>query len=458
MLEFLNSLYNVILTFSDWLWNIPMLVILVGGGVFLTFYLGGFQFRYIGFIFKETFGKIFKAPEGDGTVSAFQAATAALASSIGAANIVGVPVAIATGGPGAIFWMWVTAFVGFATKFSEISLGIKYREQNSTGEYVGGPMYYLSKSPLSFLGPIFAFFLMVEIAPSISTQTVSIVSSAEKLGINKNLSAFIVLAIVSLVVYGGIKRIATVTEKLVPIMALIYAAGALIIIFANIEKIPQVFGLIFKNAFTPTAPLGGFLGATMVAGMRNGIARGAYSNEAGMGTAPIAHSTAITDHPARQGLWGVYEITMDTLVVCTLTALVVLSTGVWTQYPIKQAGQMMVGAFQNQFGEVFGGSLLSLCLLLFVLSTVIVIVFYGEKQAEFLFGRTFSKIMVVIYLLSILAGAFLNLEVIYKLLDILLALVIIPNMIGLILYRKEIRSIKDDFFSNPKYYPGKKSM
>lgn len=457
-LEVLKSLMNAVLGFSDWLWNIPMLVILVGGGIFLTCYLGFFQFRYLGFILKETFGKIFKKPEGEGTVSAFQAATAALASSIGAANIVGVPVAIAAGGPGAVFWMWVTALVGFATKFSEIALGIKYRQKNSEGEYVGGPMYYLSKSALPFLGPVFAFFLMIEIAPSISTQTVSIVQSATNLGISKNISAIIVLVIVALVVYGGIKRIAQVTEKMVPLMALIYAIGALIIIFSHLNKIPGVFAMIFKNAFTPTAPLGGFLGATMAQGIRNGVARGAYSNEAGMGTAPIAHSTAITDHPARQGFWGVYEITMDTLVVCTLTALVVLSTGVWTELGRDEAGKMMSLAFQNQFGNILGGGILSLCLLLFVLSTVIVIVFYGAKQAEFLFGQTFSKIMVVIYLLSILAGAFLNLTSIYKFLDILLAAVIIPNIIGLVLFRKEIRQIKDNFFSNPNLYPGAKKQ
>lgn len=431
-----------------------MLIILGGGGVFLTIYLGFFQIKYLPFILKETFGKIFHKGEGEGSVSPFQAATAALASSIGAANIVGVPVAIALGGPGAVFWMWMTAIVGCATKFSEIVLGIRYRVKNEEGIYIGGPMYYLSKSKLPILGSIFAFFLMLEIAPSIATQSVSVVQSAGTIGIPSLVSGVVLVIVVGLVVVGGIKRIASFTEKIVPLMAGVYVIGSLIILLVNAGKIPNAFGMIFKDAFTGSAAVGGFVGAGLSATIRNGIARGAYSNEAGMGTAPVAHTTAITDHPARQGMWGVFEIIMDTIVVCTATALVVLVSGQWTATGSSMAGQMPAKAFQSVFGTALGGGIVTFCITMFVLSTIIVIIFYGEAQAEYLFGRKFAKVMRYVYLGFIVLGVVVEMETLYKLIDIMLASIIIPNMIGLIMFRKEIKEIKNDFFLNPKYYPG----
>lgn len=450
------AIVNALIAFGNWIWGIPMLVIFVGGGVFLTVYLGFFQFRYFGFMMKETFGKIFHKGEGEGTVSPFQAATAALASSIGAANIVGVPVAIATGGPGAIFWMWITGLVGIATKFSEIVLGIKYRVQNEDGVYIGGPMYYLANSKLPFLGTLFAFFLMIEIGPSISTQAVSVVQSAATIGINKTVVGVVLVVVVGLVTFGGIQRIATFTEKMVPLMASIFLLGAFIIIFRNASHIPAAFGMIFKNAFTPTAAVGGFAGSTLAAGIRNGIARGAYSNEAGMGTAPIAHTTAITDHPARQGMWAVYEIVMDTMIVCTATALVVLTTGIWTQVEAANAGQMPSLAFQQAFGTTFGGGIITVCTLLFVLSTIIVIAFYGAAQAEFLFGVKAYKPTIFAYLICIVVGVIADIDILYNIVDVTLATIIIPNMIGLIMFRDEIKEAKDEFFGDPKYYPGAK--
>lgn len=447
---------DLILKFSDWLWGIPMLVILVGGGIFLTIRLGFFQFRYLPFLLKSTFGKMFSKSEGEGTVSAFQAATAALASSIGASNIVGVPVAIATGGPGAIFWMWITALVGCASKYAEIVLGIKYRVKNEEGEYVGGPMYYLKNTKLPWLGVVFAFMLMVEIAPSISTQSISFMQTASTIGINDKISAVILIIVVGLVVYGGIKTIAKFTEMLVPSMAFIYLFCGVVVLLFNFSNIPAAFAEIFKGAFTPTAAMGGFAGATIAAVIRNGIARGVYSNEAGMGTASIAHSTATCEQPGQQGVWGIFEVFVDTIIVCTITALVVIVSGVWTQLPADQAAAMPATAFQTVFGKTIGGGIVSVAILLFVLSTIIVIVFYGEKQAEFLFGTFFSKIMRFVYIASIVAGVFLNLTTLYKLLDFMLALVIIPNMIGLVLLSGDVVKIKDEFFSNPKYYPGAK--
>lgn len=445
-----------LINFSNWLWGIPMLIILVGGSVFLTFRLGFVQFRYLPFVVKETFGKMFKKSEGEGTITAFQAATTALASAIGASNIVGVPVAIAFGGPGAVFWMWVIALVGAGAKFSEIVLGIKYREKNEEGEYVGGPMYYLSKGMKSkigkALGSIFAFFLMIEIIPSIATQTVSVVQTAATINLPNWITGLLLAFIIGLVVFGGIKRIANVCEKLVPFMALLYILGAIAIIIFNIAEFPRVILLIFKHAFTPAAAAGGFAGATVAQALRWGTARGVYSNESGMGTAPIAHSTAITDHPVRQAMWGIFENIVDTLIVCTATALVVLVTGLYKTTPASEAGSMPSLAFQSILGKALGGGIVTLSIALFVISTIIVIIYYGEKQAEYLFGTKFAKIMRVIYLLAIILGAFGGIEFLYQFLDLFLACIIIPNIIGLIALSGEVVKIKDDFFKNPKYY------
>ncbi len=446
------ALVNTLVKISDWFWGTPLLIILVGGGLFLSIRLGFFQFRYLGYILKETFGNMFKPSEGEGTVSAFQAATTALASSIGGSNIVGVPVAIALGGPGAVFWMWITALVGCATKFTEICLGIKYREKNEKGEYVGGAMYYLKHSKLPFLGTIFAFMLMVEIAPSISTQSLTFIQNVEKLGLPKYAGLALLFFIVALVVFGGIKRIAVFTERLVPFMAALYILGGLIIIILNASHIPETFAMIFKNAFTPTSAMGGFAGAAAAAGIKNGIARGCYSNEAGMGTATIAHSTATVKIPAQQGIWAVFEIFVDTIVVCTITALVILTSGTWTAVDFKQAAIMPAMAFENTFGHILGGGVVSVALLLFVLSTVTVIIFFGEKQAEFLFGPKVALIVRCIYMGFIVLGAVFDLDVLYKLLDFMLALVVIPNMIGIVTMSKEVVEMKNEYFNNPLYY------
>ncbi|AJD30340.1 MULTISPECIES: alanine/glycine:cation symporter family protein [Clostridium] len=455
----MDAFINFISKISNWIWGAPMLILLVGGGIILTFTLKFFQIEYLPYIMKETFGKMFSKPtEGEGTITPFQAACSALASTVGAANIIGVPVAIAFGGPGAIFWMWVVAILGQATKFSEIILGLKYREKNEEGNYVGGPVYYLKKGLKSpFLATMCSFCFMIEIIPSISTQSLSVCQTAETIGLPKIVTAIIVTVLVALVVYGGIKRIGQVTEKLVPIMALVFIICSLIIILFNISKLPHAFGLIFKGAFTPQAAVGGFGGATLAQTLRWGTARGTYSNEAGMGSAPIAHSAAVTDHPVRQAFWGIFEIMVDTIIICTLTALVVITTGMWNTVPGSQAASMPSMAFQNVFGKAFGGAIVSISILLFVLSTIIVIVYYCEKQAEALFGLAFSKVIRVVCLAAIIYGAIGELEFLFALLDILLALVVIPNMIGLIAMRNEIKELKEEFFSDPKYYPGAKT-
>lgn len=348
----MDQIVKAIVDFTNWLWGPPLMIILAGGGLFLTIRLGFFQFRHLFYMWGQTFGQMMKKPEDPNAISPFQAATAAIASTIGAANIVGVPVAIAFGGPGAVFWMWIIALLGCASKFSEIVLGIKYREKDASGEYVGGPTYYLAKGFKNkalgkFLAGWFAFFLMIEIIPSISTQTVSAAQNAATLGIPDIATGIAMALIVLVIVVGGTKRLVQVTERLVPVMALIYVIGALVVIGVNIDKLPGVFVLIFESAFAPMAPVGGFAGSTLALALRWGAARGTYSNEAGMGTAPIAHATAQTDHPVRQGFWGIFEITLDTLIVCTVTALVVLVTGAWQAVPASEAAAMPSMAFQT---------------------------------------------------------------------------------------------------------------
>ena len=240
-------------------------------------------------------------------------------------------------------------------------------------------------------------------------------------------------------------------------MAIVYLDAALLIIFVNFKQKPHAFGLIFKYAFTPMAATGGLIGSTVAMAIRNGTARGVYSNEAGMGTAPIAHAAAITDHPVRQAMWGIFEIVVDTLIVCSVTALVILVSGVWEIVPAAEAATMPAVAFQQMFGNTLGGGIVTVSILLFVLSTIIVITYYGKTQAEFLFGTKFSNVMVVVYLASIVLGIVGGIEFLYKFLDILLATIIVPNMIGLVLLSGEVNELKNEFFNDPKYYPGAKA-
>ncbi|QTD40898.1 sodium:alanine symporter family protein [Sporosarcina sp. Te-1] len=435
---------------SNFIWGIPIMAILIGGGIILTLRLGFFQFRYFPHIIKQTFGKIFSKSEGNGTLTPFQATTSALASTMGAANIVGVPVAIALGGPGAIFWMWLVALIGIGTKYSEVVLGMHYREKNELGEYVGGPMYYIRKGlgwkkVASFL----AFALMIEIVASTMVQSNSIATTMKgSFGLSPIVTGILVALLVVLVTYGGIKTIGKVSEKLIPVMVVIYLVAALVVIVANIKELPTAFGLIFEHAFRPLSAAGGFAGAGVAAAIRWGLARGLYSNEAGMGTAPIAHSAAITNHPAKQGFWGVFEVIVDTLVVCTITALVVLTSGVWKTISPDDASSMVTEAFVPVFGSSLAGTIVSATLFLFVITTVVVIIFYGEKQAEFLFGTAFSKVMRFIYIGAIIVGAVGGLQFIWQFLDLLLALVVIPNVIAVLFLSGKVKEITNDYFTN----------
>lgn len=446
----MKEITHIVGQVTEWIWGVPMIVLLLGGGMFLSFRLGFFQIRYLPHILSQTFGKMFSKSDKPGSVTPFQAATSALASTIGAANMVGVPVAIAMGGPGAVFWMWIVALISMATKYSEVVLGVKYRQKNEEGEWVGGPMYYIDKGlgwkPIAWL---FAFGLMLEIAASMMVQSNSIATLVQStFHVPVWITGVLVMLIVGLVAYGGIKRIGQITEKLVPLMVSIYLIAAFIVLIVNASRLPYAFELIFVHAFTPISAAGGFVGAGAAAAIRWGLARGIYSNEAGMGTAPIAHATAQTDHPAKQGLWGIFEVIVDTLIVCTITALVVLTSEVWKEVKLEEASFMVSKALGEVIGSSLAGLILSLVLFLFVLSTVIVIVYYGEKQAEYLFGSTAAKVMRFIYVCAILVGAIGGLQFIWQFLDLLLALIVVPNIIAVLFLSKEVRDVTKDYFSN----------
>ncbi len=460
---------KIISAFTTWLWGWPLLALVMGGGLILNIRTGFIQLRYFPYIMKQTFGKMFsKVGEGSGTVSAFQAMTTALASSIGAANIVVVPTILFTAGPGAIFWMWLAAIVGQGTKFAEVALSIKYREKNADGEYVGGCSYMLKNGLKGkagkILGALAAFFFMLEILPSITLQTLSAVGPIESVfsptdlnnSVVRIVATLVIFAVVSIVVFGGVKQIGRVTEKLVPIMAALYILFGIFIIIMHITEVPTVLGYIIKGAFDPVAVAGGVGGAALSQVISKGVARGVYSNEAGMGSAGYGHAAATTDHPARQGMWGVFEVFADTIVVCTISALTVLLSGVWqpgmSEAAMKEVSPIAVErSFNTIFGQI-GSIVISISLFLFVLSTIIVIVFYCEKQAEYLFGTRVGKIMRVVASLMIILAIFVSFGNAGVFLDFTLGLVVIPNMIGLIIMSGEVAEIKKEFFDGPNFY------
>ena len=445
---------NAIAAFGNWFWGLPILFLVVGGGIYITFRLGFIQFRKFGYICSQTFGKMFSKSE-EGGVSSFTVACTALASSIGASNIVGVPVAIALGGPGAVFWIWLIALIGCATKYTEVALGVKYREKNEAGEWVGGPFYYLRAlgGPVGkFLGGFYALGLMIELIPSLASQALSATSQFAIFGIDQMIVGIVIAVLTVIIVAGGLSRIGKFMDLMVPIMAVIYLIGAFVVIFVNIGNLVPSLISVFVYAFTPHAAVGGFAGSTVALALRWGAARGVYSNEAGFGTAPAAHSSADVDHPIRQAAWGVFEVVVDTLIVCSVTALAVLTSGVWTS-EVYESGAMAQAAFNSVFGA-FGDYFVAICVFLFVFSTLVACVFYGQRQAEFLFGVKFSLWWRWVYVIfMVIATTGIDLTMMYMITDGFLAAIMIPNMIGCILLAGQVAELQKEYFNTPgKYY------
>jgi AGCS family alanine or glycine:cation symporter len=427
-----------------------MLILLVGTGIYLTFRTNFFSITKMGYIMKNTLMKMFaKSEGGEGEITAFQAVATALAATVGTGNIAGVATAIALGGPGAIFWMWVAALFGMTTKYAEVVLAIKYREQTDDGRFVGGPMYYITNGlNMKWLAYIFAFFGAVA-AFGIGNMVQSN-SIAESLlvtfGMNKLLTGLILAIAAAVVVIGGIKKIGAVTEKLVPFMAAFYILGGLVIIIINAAHIPEALRQIFGTAFTGTAAIGGFAGSTLKIAMTRGVARGVFTNEAGLGSAPIAHAAATTDHPVRQGLWGVFEVFVDTIVICSITALSILTTGVWQNGGTGAA--LTTEAFSHGLPGSWGGIIVSIGILLFAFSTILGWEYYGERCAEYLFGPKVNMIYRILWIPFIVLGAVGGLEQLWDLADTMNGLMAIPNLIGLVGLSGVVIKLTKEFFSN----------
>ena len=454
------NISQIISAIDDFAWGPIMLILLVGTGVFLSARMRFIQFTRIPYWWKNTAGKLFHKHEaGQGEVTPLQALTTALAATVGTGNIAGVTGAIFIGGPGAVFWMWIAALAGMMTKYSEVVLAVRYRERNAKGDWVGGPMYYIKNGlgkNWAWLGGVFCVLAALaafgignatqvqSIADAINNAVDSFTPNAAGtfafLGGQVRVTTFVVgvtvAVIVALVLFGGIKRIGQVTEKLVPFMAVVYIAAALIVIFANIAHIAPLFALSVKGAFSPDAAIGGAFGITVLTSMKKGVGRGCFSNEAGLGSAPIAHAATSETDPVRQGLYGIFEVFMDTIVICTLTSLTVLSAycagGIDISWGSGGSGANVAAAMSTVFGGRLGAVIIAVCLSLFALSTILSWSLYGTRCFEFLFGMKATRVYQGVFVLFVLIGASMSLADAWNLADALNGFMAIPNLIALL--------------------------
>ena len=455
------------MTFSDFVdklngiaWGPWMLLLLVGTGVYLSIRVGFIQFSKFGYVMKNTFGKLFsKQSAGDGEVTPFQAMSTALAATVGTGNIAGVTGAIALGGPGAVFWMWISALFGMVTKYAEVVLSIRYRERNEKGDWVGGPMYYITKGlgknwswlavMFSLLGALAAFG--IGNMTQVNTIAGSINTAIDAFGGNTAANAFIVFGqsvplssvvigvviaiIVALVLFGGIKRIGSVAEKIVPVMAAIYIICGVSVIIANISAVGPIFAMIFKGAFSAEAALGGAFGITIMTTIQKGVGRGVFSNEAGLGSAPMAHAASSETDPVKQGMYGVFEVFMDTIVICSLTALTVMcgvAGGVPMTWGQSAGAEMVSAAFSLVFGSKIGPVIVAVSLSLFALTTILSWSLYGSRCCEYLLGTNAVPAYQMIFVAVILIGATLKLDLVWNIADTLNGFMAIPNLIALL--------------------------
>ena len=427
--QFLNILTDI----RNFIWGTPLLVLLVGTGIFLTIRLKGLQFRGLIYSLYLAFIQRKEDDKEAGDISHFQALMTALAATVGTGNIAGVATAIVAGGPGALFWMWITGLFGMATKYAEAVLAIKYREKDEFGTMSGGPMYYISKGlGIKWLGVLFAIFAAIAAFGIGNMVQSNSVAEAVKTSLNipHYITGIVLALFTAMVVLGGIKSIARVTQVLVPVMIVIYFIGALIILILKISIIPGIFAQIFKSAFTPTAALGGFMGATLRESMREGVARGVFSNESGLGSAPIAAAAAKTPNPVKQALVSMTQTFIDTLVVCTMTGLVILSSGLWTMD--KTGAELTTLSFRESLPGGIGEFVVTFGLIFFAYSTILGWCYYGEKSIEYLFKERAVKIYRIVFVIFVAVGTMLKLQTVWTLADIMNGLMAFPNLVGLI--------------------------
>ena len=434
---------------NNFVWGPIMLTLLLGTGIFLTIGLKGMTISRIPYAFRQ----LFKGREGsgEGEITPFNALMTSLSSTIGMGNIAGVATAIGMGGPGALFWMWCAAFVGMATKYAEAVLAVNYRETDQFGRKVGGPMYYIKNGlgkNWKWLGMAFALFGSLAgfgLANTVQSNAVSQVLETN-FNVPTAVSGLAMAVLVGVVLLGGIKRIATVAGKLVPFMALLYITATLIILVTHAGEIPAAVVLVVDSAFNGAAASGGFAGATIMLALRMGIARGIFSNEAGLGSAPIAHAAAETNSPVRQGTIAMLGTFIDTLIICTMTGLVLIVTGVWNGE--SQGAAMTLAAFTDALP--FGDLVLSLCVVLFAFTTMLGWSYYGERCAEFLLGPKVITPFRVLWVIGIFVGTQMSLDLVWKMTDALNGLMAIPNLIALILLSPIVFKLTREYFDEEK--------
>jgi len=431
---------------NNFIWGVPAMVCIIGVGLLLTFRTRCVQIRLFGKAMKNTVGKIFeKRDVTDGAISPFQAVCTALAGTVGTGNIAGVAGAVAIGGPGAVFWMWCSAFLGMCTKYAEVTLAILYREKNKEGEYVGGPMYYIKNglgAGWKWLAVLYSVFgVLTVFGTGNATQVNTMVASLDSALTNFNISTggtgskfnlflgIFIAALVAMVLLGGIKRIGRVTERLIPFMAILYIALSVGVIIINIDSIPHVFADIFKGAFTPRGVTGGAIGSMFIS-LKKGVSRGIFSNEAGLGTGSIAHACADTDAAVNQGLFGIFEVFMDTVVICTLTALVILCSGISINYGSAAGAELTISGFTSTYGSWIS-VLTAVAMCCFAFSTIIGWGLYGSRCIEFLFGTKWIRPFFVVYCFMSIIGATLDLGLMWDIADTFNGLMAIPNLIAL---------------------------
>lgn len=440
---------QIIESFNEILWGLPLILGILGTGIYISFRLFGIQFRKLGFALKNTLGKAFAKSDGsDGDISPFSALATALAATVGTGNIVGVSLAIIMGGPGAIFWMWIAAIFGMATKFGEVTLALAYRDKRG-GSFVGGPMYYIEKGlnnkKLAKTFALFASLAVFGIGNSTQSNAIAGVLR-DNFGISTIITGLVLSILAGIVIVGGLASISKVTEKLVPFMSIFYILGSVWIIFLNRANLIPAIQSIFTGAFVPMSVAGGVAGLSVREVISAGVARGVFTNEAGLGSSPMAHASATTDHPVRQGLWGMTEVFVDTMVICTLTALVILTTGVDRSVGVD-ARSLVATAFASK--SAFGGIILSLGISLFAFSTILGWAYYGELSVSYLLGERIKKYYRILYVIFVFVGANMDLGLAWTVANILNGLMALPNLYALIRLSPVIERLTKDFFKDP---------
>lgn len=460
-----NTIESINNAVNNFIWGVPAMICIIGVGLILSFRTRFIQIRKFPYAIKSTIGKIFQKSESShGSITPFQAVCTALAATVGTGNIAGVAGAIAIGGPGAVFWMWISALLGMCTKFSEVTLAVHFREKNAHGDYVGGPMYYI-KNGLGknwhWLAYLFAAFgVLTVLGTGNATQVNTITTAINSALLNYNLISsdntkmisliigIIIAVVVAAVLLGGIKRIGQVCEKLVPFMAVFYIVLALGVVLLNFQRIPEVFYSIFYGAFNPSAITGGVIGSFFIS-MKKGVSRGIFSNEAGLGTGSIAHACADTNEPVKQGLFGIFEVFADTIIICTLTALVILCSGTPYEFGVAAGAELTISGFTSTYGS-WVSIFTAVALCCFAFSTIIGWGLYGARCIEFIFSTKVVKPFMIVYSLAAIVGATMDLGLLWSIADTFNGLMAIPNLIALFLLSGTVVQLVRSYFEKNK--------